>query len=161
MNNKIPKSITKKPSALAVVLSIISVVIWVPHTLPFFTNVHGVQTIYAIALLPIGIASFFFAYYSGLTIAKLSYGIAKKHYMFWAYFWQIVINVVCIIICTILEITLAGNPIKMCFDICAEVKISTAIICYCIFTTIILLPSYFAISRYFKYAKKYHLPKPS
>lgn len=74
MNNKIPKSITKGPSALAVVLSIISIVVWVPHTLPF----GGVQTIYAIGLLPIGIASFFFSYYSGLTIAKLSYGIAKK-----------------------------------------------------------------------------------
>ena len=157
MNNKIPKSITKGPSALAVVLSIISIVVWVPHTLPF----GGVQTIYAIALLPIGIASFFFSYYSGLTIAKLSYGIAKKHYMFWAYFWQIAINIICIIICFIIEIALAGNPIQACFDYCKEVKTSTAIIYYSTITTIILLPGYFAIPRYFKYVKKYHLPKPS
>ena len=161
MNSNIPKSIKKGPSALAAILSIISIIIWVPHTLPFFANTHGVQTIFAIILLPIGIASFFCAYHFGLTIAKLSYGITKKHYIFWAYFWLIVVNIVCIIICFIIEIILAGNPIQMCFDYCAEVKISTAVICYITVTTIILLSGYFAIARYFKYVKKFHLPKPS
>ncbi len=161
MNNNIPKNILKRPSALTVIFSIITIVIWVPHTLPFFVNAHGIQTIFTIILLPIGIASFFFAYYSGLTIAKLSYGIAKKRYIFWAYFWLIIVNIICIMACFIIEVTLAGNPIQMCFDYCTEIKTSTAIACYITITTIVLLPSYFAIARYFKYVKKFHLPKPS
>lgn len=160
MNNDVPKNILKQPSALAVVLSIVSIIVWAPHTLPFFANTHGIQTIYAVVLLPIGIISFFSSYYSGLTIAKLSYGIAKN-YKFWAYFWQILINITCIITCFIIEVVLAGNPIQMCFDYCFEINISTAIICYSIVTTIILLPGYFSIQRYFKYVKKFHLPKPS
>ena len=161
MNKKIPKSISKGPSALAVVLLIVSIVLWVPNTLPFFTNKAGVQGIFLIILFPVAIIGSFCAYYSGLTIAKLSYGLTKKHYIFWSYFWLVIINVICTIICVLLEIALSGNPIQMCFDACTEVNISTAIICYSIFTTIILLPSYYAILRYFKYVKNCHLPKPS
>ena len=161
MQNDIPKRAISKPSIVSLVLFVIIVIIWTPHTLPFFKNMASVQVIFAICLTPLAITGLFLAYNSGIALAKYNYNWVVRGNLFLPYFILATIHIGCIGGCLIHELILVGYPFKMCFDTCQQIDLTTAITAYLIVSTLLFLPAYYAIYRYRKWVLKYSLPKPS
>ena len=158
--NKIPKKAISKPSIISLIFFIIIVIIWVPHTLPFFKNMASVQIFAAIFLAPLAIVGLFLAYNSGITIAKYNYNQVAKGNLFLPYLILAAIHIGCIEGCLVHELILVGYPFKMCFDYCQQIEMITAVMAYSIVSTALFLPAYCAIYRYRRWVAKYNLPKP-
>lgn len=157
--NNIPKKAISKPNVVSLIFFIIIVIIWVPHTLPFFTTASA-QIFVAILLAPLAIVGLFLAYNSGITLAKYNYGRVVKGNLFLPYLILVAVHIGCVGGCLIRELNLVGYPFKLCFDSCYQIEMTTAIMAYSIVSTVLFLPAYCAICRYRRWVVKYNLPNP-
>ncbi|MBR2641153.1 hypothetical protein IKD49_01675 [Candidatus Saccharibacteria bacterium] len=158
--NNAPKRVVSKPKIISLIFFIIIVVIWVPHTLPFFKNMASMQIIAAIFLAPLAIVGLFLSYNSGISLAKFDYKRVTKGKLFVPYGILLIIHVLCIGACILHELILTGYPFKMCFDYCQQIEMPTAIMAYFIVSFVLFLPAYCAIYRYRKWILKYDLMNP-
>ena len=158
--NNIPRKAITKPSAVSLIFFVIIVIIWVPHTLPFFKNMASVQIFAAFLLAPLAIVGLFLAYNSGVTLAKYNYSQVVKGNLFLPYLILAAIHIGCIEGCLVHELILVGYPFKMCFDYCYQIEMSTAVMAYSIVSTVLFSPAYCAIYCYRRWVAKYNLPKP-
>ena len=158
--NNMPKKAISEPNVVSLIFFIIIVIIWVPHTLPFFTNTASMQVFAAIFLAPLAIVGLFLAYNSGIALAKYNYGRVVKSNLFLPYLILVAVHIGCVGGCLIRELILVGYPFKMCFDHCYQIKMTTAVMAYSIVSTVLFLPAYYAIYRYRRWVVKYNLPKP-
>ena len=161
IQNNIPKKATSRPKIISLIFFIIIVVIWVPHTLPFFKNMASVQLFAAIFLAPLAIVGLFLSYNSGISLAKFNYERVAKGKLFVPYGILLIIHVLCIGVCILNELILAGYPFRMCFDTCQYIEMPTAIMAYSIVSTVLFLPAYFAIYRYRRWVLKFNLTNPT
>lgn len=159
--NNIPKRAVSKPKIISLIFFIIIVIIWVPHTLPFFKNMASVQIFVAIFLAPLAIAGLFLSYNSGISLAKFNYKRVAKGKLFVPYGILLIIHVLCIGACILHELILVGYPFKMCFDYCQQIEMPTAITAYSIVSSVLFLPAYCAIYSYRKWVLKYNLINPA
>lgn len=159
--NNIPKRAVSKPKISSLIFFITIVVIWVPHTLPFFGDMASVQISAAILLAPLAIAGLFLSYDSGISLAKLNYKRVAEGKLFAPYGILLIIYVLCVGACILHELVLAGYPFKMCFDHCRQIEMPTAIMAYSIVSLIFFLPAYCAIYIYRKWVIKYNLTNPT
>lgn len=159
-HNNIPKKAISKSNIVSLIFFIIIVIIWVPYTLPIFTNTASTQVFAAIFLAPLAIVGLFLAYNSGIALAKYNYGRVVKGNLFLPYLILVAVHIGCVGGCLIRELTLAGYPFKLCFDSCSQIKMTTAVMAYSIVSTVLFLPAYCAICRYRRWVVKYNLPKP-
>ena len=159
--SNIPKRAVSKPKIISSIFFIIIVVIWVPHTLPFFENMASAQIFIAIFLAPLAIAGLFLSYNSGISLAKYNYEQVVKGKLFVPYGILLIIHVLCIGACILHELMLAGYPFKMCFDFCQQIEMPAAIMAYSIVSSVLFLPAYCAIYRYRKWVLKYNLMNPT
>jgi hypothetical protein len=155
--NNIPKRAVSKPKIISLAFFIIIVVIWVPHTLPFFKNMASMQIFAAIFLAPLAIVGLFLSYDSGISLAKFYYRRVAKGKLFVPYGILLIIHVLCIGACILHERILVGYPFKMCVDHCQQIEMPTAIMAYSIVSSVLFLPAYCAIYRYRKWTLKYNL----
>lgn len=160
IRSDIPKKAVSKPGVVSLIFFIIIVILWVPHTLPFFKNMASVQIFAAVFLAPLAIVGLFLAYDSGIALAKYNYDRVLEGNLFLPYLILLAIHIGCIVGCLVHESILAGYPFKMCFDYCQQIEITTAVMAYSIVSTVLFLPAYCAIYRYRRWAVKYNLPKP-
>lgn len=160
IRSDIPKKAVSKPGVVSLIFFIIIVILWVPHTLPFFKNMASVQIFAAVFLAPLAIVGLFLAYDSGIVLAKYNYDRVLEGNLFLPYLILLAIHIGCIVGCLVHESILAGYPFKMCFDYCQQIEITTAVMAYSIVSTVLFLPAYCAIYRYRRWAVKYNLPKP-
>lgn len=158
--NNIPKKAISKPNVDSLIFFIFIVIIWVPHTLPFFANVASAQIFVAIFLAPLAIVGLFLAYNSGIALAKYNYGRVVKGNLFLPYLILAAVHIGCVGGCLIRELNLVGYPFKLCFDFCQQIKMTTAVMAYSIVSTVLFLPAYCAIYRYRRWVVKYNLPNP-
>lgn len=155
-NLNLPKRAFTKPSVLSIVFFILITIIWVPNTLPFFTNMASLQIFAAIFLAPLAVVALvFLSYNTGLSLAKYNYDKVKKGNLVFPYAILLVMHVLCILCCIVLEIILVGYPFGACFDTCQYIEMTTAIFAYSIVTTVLFLPAYYAIYRYYQWVVKY------
>ncbi len=126
-----------KPKIISLAFFIIIVVIWVPHTLPFFKNMASLQIFAAIYLAPLAIVSLFLSYNSGISLAKFDYKRVAKGKLFVPYGTLLIIHILCIGACILHELILTGYPFKMCFDICQQIEMPTAIMAYSIVSSVL------------------------
>ena len=159
--NDIPKKATNRPKIISLIFFIVIVIIWVPHTLPFFKNMASVQIFAAIFLAPLAIVRLSLSYDSGMSLAKFNYKRIMEGKLFLPYCILLIIHFLCIGACILHELILAGYPFKMCFDYCYQIEMPTAIIAYSIVSTVLFLPAYCAIYRYKKWILKYNLINPT
>lgn len=159
--NNIPKRAVSKPKIISLIFFIIIVVIWVPHTLPFFTNTASAQIFIAIYLAPLAIVGLFLSYSSGISLAKFNYERVAKDELFVPYGILLIIHVTCVEICILQELIFAGYPFKACFDYCQQIEMLAAIMSYFMASSILFLPAYCAIYRYRKWVLKYNLANPA
>ena len=150
---KLPKRAFTKPSIVAVVFFIIILLILIPNTIALYTNKASVQGIYLIILSPLVLPGLFCAFHTGLAIGKISYTKWHKGLPV-SIFVLIIMQIICITLCIGIEITLAGYPIKMCFDICQKVEMIDTIASYSLFSTMLFLPAYYALWRYYSWHNK-------
>lgn len=160
IRSDIPKKAVSKPGVVSLIFFIIIVILWAPHTLPFFKNMASVQIFAAVFLAPLAIVGLFLAYDSGIALAKYNYDRVLEGNLFLPYLILLAIHIGCIVGCLVHESILAGYPFKMCFDYCQQIEITTAVMAYSIVSTVLFLPAYCAIYRYRRWAVKYNLPKP-
>lgn len=160
IRSDIPKKAVSKPGVVSLIFFIIIVILWVPHTLPFFKNMASVQIFAAVFLAPLAIVGLFLAYDSGIALAKYNYDRVLEGNLFLPYLILLAIHIGCIVGCLVHESILAGYPFKMCFDYCQQIEITTAVMAYSIVSTVLFLPAYCAIYRYRRWAVKYNLPRP-
>lgn len=157
----IPKKATSKPIIISLIFFVAIVIIWVPHTLPLFSNIASMQLFVAFFLAPLAIAGLFLSYSSGISLAKFNYKRVAKGELFLPYFILLIIQVLCIGACIMHEVALAGYPFKTCFSVCQEIKMPTAIVAYSIVSTVLFLPAYVGIYRYREWVLKYELTNPA
>ena len=157
--NNIPKKAYSKPGVACISFLIIIVVLWVPHTLPLFKNMASVQIFAMFAFLPLAIGGLFLSYYTGLSLAKFNFKRVARGKLHLPYLILFIIHIICIGLCIVHELALAGYPFKMCFDYCYEIEMPTAIIVYSIVSTIMFLPAYYAIYQYRRWILKYDLTR--
>lgn len=160
IRSDIPKKAVSKPGVVSLIFFIIIVILWAPHTLPFFKNMASVQIFAAVFLAPLAIVGLFLAYDSGIALAKYNYDRVLEGNLFLPYLILLAIHIGCIVGCLVHESILAGYPFKMCFDYCQQIEITTAVMAYSIVSTVLFLPAYCAIYRYRRWAVKYNLPRP-
>ncbi len=165
MSNKkqtgIPRRATSGPGLISTVLFIVIVILWVPHTLSFFTGMASVQGLLAILLAPLAIVGLFLAYNSGISLAKYNYSWVVNGNLSRPFGILGTMHIACIVGCLFREVLLVGYPFKMCFDTCQQVSIIIAIAAYTIVTFIFFLPAYYGVQQYRIWVKTYNLPAPS
>lgn len=156
----LPTRAFTKPSVLPIVFLIIVILLWVPTALPFFINIADLQGWFFIGLaiycVPLG---FVCAYFSGLYIAKICYHKLKRN-MGIAYLILFTLHVFCVVGCIIREMATHGYDnglIKMCGDSCSTVNLSVAICPYVLMATLILLPAYYSVYRFYSWTKSYKI----
>ena len=139
------KEIDARPKITSLTLFILIVVIWTPHTLPFFKNAASMQAFLAIILIPLPIIGLFLSYNAGLSLIKLSREQIAENKSFTPSLMLLFIHIGCIVLCILHELVLTGYPIKLCFDSCEPINIFTVILAYSIVSTILFLPAYFVV----------------
>jgi hypothetical protein len=140
---KLPKRASTKPSIVAIVFLVIIVLALIPHTIALYTWKATVQVFLLIPLSPLVLPGLFCAYHTGLAIGKITY--TKWHKEFQSSILALAImQLVCIILCIVAEIILAGFPVQLCFDWCQKVELIDVFMAYLLFSTVLFLPAYYA-----------------
>lgn len=118
------------------VILIITVLIWVPHTLPFFANIASMQILIAIFLAPLAIIGLVCGGFTGAALVRVTQTKIRSLLILAS------TEVACVIGCIIHEIVLVGYPLELCFDFCQEVSLATAFLSYFAAVTIFFIPAY-------------------
>ena len=152
----LPKRAYSKPSVVSAIVAILFIAIILiegPLTLSFFTNYASVQAIYMIICSPLIILGLFFSYYTGLAIGKMIIGKWHKS-IFVAILAMVTVQIICIVLCILIEIAYLGHPIRLCFDVCQDVSLLTTIASYTLFVVLMFVPAFYALYLYRVWSSK-------
>ena len=111
------------------VILIVATIVWVPHTLPFFTDMASMQILFAIFLVPLAIIGLICAGFTGAAMVRATQAKIQSLLML------ICIEVACVIGCIIHEIVLVGYPFELCFDFCQSVSLVTVVLSYLFYSS--------------------------
>ncbi len=118
------------------VVFVVATLIWVPHTLPFFTNMASVQILFAMFLVPLAIIGLICSGFTGAAMIRVTQNKLLSLLILMS------MEVACVMGCIIHEVILIGYPFELCVDVCQSVSLATAIISYFITVTILFIPAY-------------------
>lgn len=99
----------------------------------------SLQIFISILLVPLAILGLVCARYTGAALARVIQVKIQSLLIL------VSIEIVCVIGCIIHEIVLVGYPLELCFDLCQDVSLATAILSYFIAVTVFFVPAYYNV----------------
>lgn len=174
--NNIPKRAIKKPRITGLVICTIIfmaiVVFWANLALPGLNSVYSWNNFYSVMYSPLPIVGLFLSYNIGVSLAKINYKRVIKGKLLIPYLIIFVIQILCIVGAytwgeTTYPLDMKAFPVpalKICYQSiveCEHINPSTAIMTYFVISSVLFLPAYYAICRYYIWTLKYRLPDPS
>lgn len=137
-----------------------TVVFFVPITLLLIecSSMLGVQLLALITIgPPLALIDLFLSYYFGLAISKSFYKKGRNSSL--VFLTIILSQIACITICFVSAILFNGYPFKDCFDTCTKVNTVVVVCRYLFSSTLLFLPAYCVIPRYYHWMLDYHVIK--
>lgn len=132
-----------------------TVVVFLIMALFFILNTSSLwfQLFILIYTSPLVLVALVLSYYFGLTLSKSFYN--KGRNVLLAFPTIILIQVLCVVVCLGIEVLLAGYPFRNCFDTCVNVETITVVRNYCLSSTLLFIPAYYVVPRYYYWMKFY------
>lgn len=115
---------------------VVATLIWAPHVLPLCVNMASMQILFAIFLAPLAIIGLICSGFTGAAMIRATQDKIQSLLIL------VGMEVACVIGCIIHEVVLVGYPLELCFDVCQNVSLATAIMSYFIVVTILFIPAY-------------------
>lgn len=140
------------PNQKAIPAFLIASAIYVPFTLPLIENMAGVQGIVGLFGIPVLIFILIDSYFVGKRLAILNKESRGKSFVPFLELLAMIVTLA--VVCTVLEITFVGEPIKMCWATCQEVPTIKAGLDYLLVLLVASIPAWFGIALNQKTKKK-------
>lgn len=113
-----------------------------------------------LALITIGppllLVDLFFSYFFGLAVSKAFRSKGRGPVL--VFLILILSQIVCVTICFVAAMRFKGYPFNDCFDTCIKVDTIVVVRRYLLSSTLVFLPAYYIVPRYYHWMKFYKKP---